>query len=110
MDKAYWSILASLGSFVGMLITLIVAIRTSSRNRVQEIQEVKDDLVQRQEERTKEDRQNRKAIYDEIRRVMKDIETTYVRKEMCEVIHGSLKEGIDSIQKGVRRISEMDGD
>ena len=110
MDAGAWiSLIAAVSSVIMMIVSVIVILRSSARDREKEIQLVKDDLKDRMEKYAKDDRDRRKAIYDEMNKRFKDVDETYVRRDMCKVLHNSLKESTDAIRDDLRRLNEMDG-
>lgn len=109
MDGSTWSILASVASVIGCIVSVIVVLRSTAREREKELQAVKDDLKDRMDGYAKDDRDRRKAIYDEMNRKFKEADETYVRRDMCNVLHSSLKESADAIREDLRRLNEMDG-
>lgn len=110
MDGSTWiSILASVSSIIMMVISVIVILRSSARDREKDLQAVKDDLKDRLDKYAKEDRDRRKAIYDEMNKRFKEVDEIYVRRDLCKVLHNSLKESTDAIREDLRRLNEMDG-
>lgn len=110
MDWGTWiAILASVSSVITMAVGVVVVLRTSARDRERDLQAVKDDLKDRMDAYAKDDRERRRAIYDELNKRFKEVDEAYVRRDMCKVLHNSLKESTDAIRDDLRRLNEMDG-
>lgn len=115
-----WGTIASILSSVMVVATVIGMLRASGKTRAEEIQSIRDECRDRMDAHAKDDRDKRKAIYeeidkkvtaiyDEMGRRFKDVESDFVRRQMCDILHGALKEGIDGVRCDIRRLNEMDG-
>ena len=110
MDGSSWiTLLASGASIITMIVTVVVVLRSSARDREKDLQAVKDDLKDRMDAYAKDDRDRRKSIYDEMNRRFKEADDKFVRRDMCKVLHNSLKESTDAIRTDLRRLNETDG-
>jgi len=96
-------------TLVGTLLTVIGIVWKESRARAKEFAELKEEFDKKLAELKKEDTNKRQRIYQEIDRKWEQAGSTFVRHDMCQVLHGALKEASKDISSDVKRLLERAG-
>ena len=108
--------LATLVSMLGGLIVFVIrSARAAEKQRQddhdktkRELDILKKELLDRIEKVEGADRNKRGKIYDEVRAVETRIEEKFVRKDMCQILHGQLKEAVMLASSDLKRILERE--